>query len=281
MLQVSLAAVILSAILLFFPSQPPAYAASGAPSILLTLDGIKGEYSDSKIKDAIPVDSYGFGAEASLSSPGGQQVKPSFSEITLAKRADAASLPLLKMLATGKHVKDGYLYFQTRGADRSFTYMIVHLSEIVVTDYEVGGSSEAGLEETLKLQAKSMLFKYTMQKPDGSAGPTSTVSIGSPAAETSVLTKYHFEPIMATTAKGYQYIQGFTVTLQATASNNEATGTKYRINGGAWTDYTGPFAIYAEDTHTVEYYSTDEAGDVESPSVMNFDDGTFAGSGSY
>lgn len=270
----------LTAILLFFPSQPPAYAASGSPSILLTLDGIKGGYSDDKFKDAIVVEDYDFRAVSSV-SPTGTPGKPSYSEITLTRWMDAASLPLLESLVTGKRMKEGYLYFQTRGADQSFTYMIVHLSDIVVTGYGTAGNSNGKLQETLKLNAASLLFKYTMRRPDGSAGQTSTVSIGSPIGETSVLTKYHFEPIMATTAKGYQYIQGFTVTLQATASNNEATGTKYRINGGAWTDYTGPFAIYAEDTHTVEYYSTDEAGDVESPSVMNFDDGTFSGSGSY
>jgi hypothetical protein len=57
--------------------------------------------------------------------------------------------------------------------------------------------------------------------------------------------------------------------------------TKYRINGGSWVTYTGPFNIYAADTHTLEYFSTDKVGNIEQTNSMDFDTGTFTGAGSY
>ncbi len=46
-----------------------------------------------------------------------------------------------------------------------------------------------------------MLYKYTTLKPDGSPGGTITVPIGKDIGASSVITKYHFEAINATTEK--------------------------------------------------------------------------------
>lgn len=55
------------------------------------------------------------------------------------------------------------------------------------------------------------------------------------------------------------------VTLALTATDaGQIAYTRYRINGGAWTNYTGPIAISAEGTTTVSYYSADAAGHLES-----------------
>ncbi len=39
--------------------------------------------------------------------------------------------------------------------------------------------------------------------------------------------------------------------------------TSYRVDGGAWQTYTAPFTITGDGTHTLDYYSTDNFGDVE------------------
>ena len=39
--------------------------------------------------------------------------------------------------------------------------------------------------------------------------------------------------------------------------------TRYRVNGGAWTTYAGPFSIVGYGDYTVEYYSVDLAGNTE------------------
>ena len=58
---------------------------------------------------------------------------------------------------------------------------------------------------------------------------------------------------------------GVQVTLTAT-DDEEGSGvdsTEYRIDGGDWTDYTAPFVVSEVGEHTVEFRSTDVAGNVE------------------
>nr|WP_246427495.1 LamG domain-containing protein [Paenibacillus phyllosphaerae] len=96
------------------------------------------------------------------------------------------------------------------------------------------------------------------------------------------VTKYHFDPINGTTPKGRAYIKGFTVSLQGADDLSGIRSLQYRINSGAWTEYTKPFEIYAANALKLEYYSTDRAGNTEtSMNVMDFAQGTFTGAGSY
>ncbi|MFC4810198.1 type VI secretion system tube protein Hcp [Paenibacillus sp. GCM10023250] len=281
----TLLAFLIASALLFVPKAATVQAAAGGPlpAMLLTLDDIKGGYSGGPFEDAIQVSSYAFaaGIEPGNGSGGG---KPTYGAIKLAKRTDASSAPLLEALATGKRIKDGYLYYQSNAGANSRTYMIIHFTNALVTSYQLANSADAAPEETIELQVASMLYKYMTTNPDGSPGTaiTATVPFGAPGGgASSVTTKYHFEPIYAKTAKGNTYIAGFTVSLKAAAANSLVDRTKYRINGGAWTDYSAPFAIYADSTHTLEYYSTNVDGDAEKANVMDFDAGTFTGNGSY
>ncbi|UUZ82004.1 carboxypeptidase-like regulatory domain-containing protein [Paenibacillus sp. P26] len=61
------------------------------------------------------------------------------------------------------------------------------------------------------------------------------------------------------------YKSNVTVTLNA-ADNTNGSGvdkTLYRLNGGAWTEYTAPIALTTDGGYTVEYYSKDKAGNNE------------------
>ncbi|MFD2329228.1 type VI secretion system tube protein Hcp [Cohnella sp. GCM10020058] len=261
----------------FPPAANAADAAGAAPRILLKLDGIKGEYASTalNIQDAIVPASFRFGMDAPLTASGNNLPgKPVYRDIVITKPLDAASLPLLQTLTGGKHIADGYAYFQTESAGQSRTYLIVHLSDIRVTRYTVGGSRDAQLE-TVTLSARTVLSKYV---PEQSGGPTNP----DPDPDSAdVMTRYHFDPINAVTAKGNPYVKGFKVTLRAAGNEGETLTTRYRINGGAWTEYAGPFEIYAADTHTVEYYSTGADGRVEETNLMDFDKGTFDGRGTF
>jgi PKD repeat protein len=60
------------------------------------------------------------------------------------------------------------------------------------------------------------------------------------------------------------YKQPVQITLTATdGSGSGPAGSEYRINGGAWQTYAAPFTISADGQHTVQYRSTDKAGNVE------------------
>ncbi|MDG0809315.1 Hcp family type VI secretion system effector [Cohnella rhizosphaerae] len=270
-----LVAALVSGMLFLSPAPPSADAAeTELPSILLTLEGIPGEFDgkDKQMKDAIVVNSFHYGVAAEApSGGGGTPGKPETSPVEIAKSFDSSSLPLLRALTDGKAIKEGYLYFQTRGAGQSRTYMVVHLTDIRITGYSSASGSQRP-NESIKLSARSVLFKYMPEKPGGGTDPD-------PVGE--VLTKYRFDPIQAVTPKGNAYVKGFTVTLHADGVGDTPAQTRYRVNGGAWIDYTAPFEIYAADTHTVEYYTVGGDGRIEATNVMDFDQGTFTGHGSY
>lgn len=61
------------------------------------------------------------------------------------------------------------------------------------------------------------------------------------------------------------YISDVQVSLRARDSGGSGVAnTEYKINGGAWIAYTGSFNLTKDGTYTINYRSTDMAGNVES-----------------
>lgn len=56
---------------------------------------------------------------------------------------------------------------------------------------------------------------------------------------------------------------GSTVTLTALDSGWGTLSTRYRINGSALSTYTAPFNVNTEGVNTIEFFSTDRAGNIE------------------
>lgn len=115
-------------------------------------------------------------------------------------------------------------------------------------------------------------------------GPNNTFDfiLKSNVDKTPPVTKYALVPLTEI-SNGKQYINGFNFKLKAT---DEVKGsglkmTQYRINGGEWITFTGPIKIYAPDVKTVEYFSTDVAGNQEKINKMDFVNGKYEGAGSY
>jgi hypothetical protein len=61
------------------------------------------------------------------------------------------------------------------------------------------------------------------------------------------------------------YVSPVTVTLGATDAESGVASTQYTIDGGPTQTYTGPFTISSDGAHVVQFWSTDVAGNVESP----------------
>ena len=58
-------------------------------------------------------------------------------------------------------------------------------------------------------------------------------------------------------------LDGYTVTLTGSDASSGIGTTRYSIDDGAWTTYSGPFTVTGSGSHTVEFYSVDVAGNEE------------------
>ncbi|MFQ6013253.1 MAG: extracellular solute-binding protein, partial [Thermoplasmata archaeon] len=65
-----------------------------------------------------------------------------------------------------------------------------------------------------------------------------------------------------TTGQAGWFISSVVVTLTAVDDLNRVASTSYRIDGESWQEYVSPFTV-DDGVHTVEYFSTDNAGNAE------------------
>lgn len=75
---------------------------------------------------------------------------------------------------------------------------------------------------------------------------------------------------LAGTVSGNNYTSAVTVTLSATDSLSGVASTTYSLDGAGVTTYTGPFTVATPGTHTLQFYSTDLAGNVETTHTTSF-----------
>lgn len=66
------------------------------------------------------------------------------------------------------------------------------------------------------------------------------------------------------------YISNVTVTLDATDDDSGVSQTFYNLDAAGFVPYTGPFVVSAAGSHTVEYYSVDVEGNIETSSIELF-----------
>lgn len=140
-------------------------------SILLKLDGIKGESKDADklYQDAIEINSYSFGLTVPVTagkSSGPSVAKPEYNDIELTKYLDSASISLLQTAAAGKAIKSGTLYFFKNGQDKP--YLTIQLKNIYVTSQQQYVDDDGdGMQESITLSALQMAFTYTLIGADG------------------------------------------------------------------------------------------------------------------
>jgi hypothetical protein len=61
-----------------------------------------------------------------------------------------------------------------------------------------------------------------------------------------------------------------TVTLTASDAGSGVDRSDYRLDGGAWTTYAAPFPVTGDGEHTLDYRSTDVAGNAETAQSLTF-----------
>jgi len=127
---------------------------------------------------------------------------------------------------------------------------------------------------------------YTKYRIDGGAWLTYTVpivmsTVGSHAVEfysvdlagNTEATKNVTVKIDNTAPASTASKSGSAVTISSSDATSGVNTTLYRIDGGAWLTYAGVFNVTATGNHTIEYYSTDEAGNAEGVKTIYVDNG--------
>jgi uncharacterized repeat protein (TIGR02543 family) len=158
-----------------------------------------------------------------------------------------------------------------------------YASGVKQTEYRVNGGTWNVYTGPILVQQNGV-YTYEYRSADNTGNVENGKSIELKLDKSAPVTLYQFDPIFARNKAGQQYISGFTTTLRATdpEAGSGVKTTLYRINGGAWTPYSGSFTVTAGTTKTVEYYSMDHAGNIEGPmNKMDLVKGIFTGAGSF
>ena len=141
-----------------------------ATDFLLELDGIKGESSDSKLKDTIELESFSWGvsnAGSHSSGGGGGAGKATFQDLHFTTHVGKASPLLMLACATGQHIKKAVLHVRKQGGTQE-VYLKVELGGLLVSSYQSGGHSGSGVPtDQFALNFTKITFEYKPQKEDG------------------------------------------------------------------------------------------------------------------
>ena len=148
-----------------------------ALDMFLKLAGIDGESSDTKHKGEIDVLSWSWGLSepATPSAGGGGAGRVKIADLSIQKLVDLASPLLLLSSAQSKHISDGTLTTREGGKVGGSEFLVVKLTDVIVTSVQVGASSgDDRASEQVSLAFGKVEFDYWQTKPDGSLGTEKT-----------------------------------------------------------------------------------------------------------
>jgi type VI secretion system secreted protein Hcp len=160
---------------------------AGGPTadIFLALDGIPGDSTDAKHKNAIAIESFAFLAKRTTTSK--SRTATRFSGLRLDKVYDVSSPRLFAAATSGRHIKTAVVTFST-SSDPSGTDVVTYkLSDVTLTSYEQGGANPdtkplGSLEEEIALNAARVQVTEKTFDADGKPGPVVTANWQVPKA---------------------------------------------------------------------------------------------------
>lgn len=130
---------------------------------------IKGDSKVDGHDDWITLDSCQFGVGRSISSSGGgtdrDTSNPSFSEMTFNKSTDIASGDLFFQAINGKSLGEATVEFIQTSGDKLQTYLIIKMSDAIVSSYSMSSSGERP-SETFSLNYTKINYKYNQFSGD-------------------------------------------------------------------------------------------------------------------
>ena len=142
-----------------------------AVSIFVKIGTIKGESKDAKHKDEIEVLSWSWGvSQSSTMTHGGAggTGKVSFQDLNFTHHVDKASPLLMKVCATGEHIKEATITVRKAGKAQQ-EYLVIKMTDVLVTSVSTIVSAEGdATSEGVALAFGKVDLEYKPQKPDGS-----------------------------------------------------------------------------------------------------------------
>ena len=137
----------------------------------LKFGSIKGESAATKHKDEIEVTSWSWGATnpTTIVGSGMSAGKVAMSDINFTKRTDKASVKILELCITGKHVDDATLYCSKQtGGKTPEDFVTIKLKEVYVSSYQTGGSTGEDVgTESISITYGIINFDYKVQDKQG------------------------------------------------------------------------------------------------------------------
>jgi type VI secretion system secreted protein Hcp len=148
-----------------------------ALNIFIKIDGIKGESQNKMHKDEIDVLSWNWGlghaGSPQAGTTGGASAgKVTVQDLSITKRTDIATPPLMLSCANGKHFKQALLTVCKEG-EKSFEFLRIKINEVLVTSISTSYSIDGTITENVIFNFSKVEVDYVRQKPDGTAGESS------------------------------------------------------------------------------------------------------------
>jgi type VI secretion system secreted protein Hcp len=146
-----------------------------AVEYFLQIDGIEGESADKAHPKAVELLSFSWGvtqAEGGSSAGGGGAGagKATFQDFVFVARVSKASPKLFLACANGQHIKSALLTCRRSGG-APFEFLKIKLSDVVVSSYQVGGSSPDPPLDQVSLEFGRLKAEYTPAWKSGKAEP--------------------------------------------------------------------------------------------------------------
>ena len=144
-----------------------------AVDYFLKLDTIPGGSQEKGDKDEIELEAFSWGAtNAARGGAGGGAGagKVQLNDLSVTMAAGVASPKLFLACASGTHLKSAILTAR-RAGEKAQDFMVVKLTDVVVTSYQIAGSAGGGaLHDGATLRYAKVELEFRPQKADGSAG---------------------------------------------------------------------------------------------------------------
>lgn len=148
--------------------------------IYLKIDGIPGSSTEKSYKDQIECSSFSLGIARVFSHTAGGTTeklgdKPQFTDLSITKRADKASVKLFETLCTGKHVKDATLYVVGTQEGDAQEFESYQIEDVLISNWTTGGAGMDLPDETVTFNFAKITFKFNSRDEKGKVTPSSTL----------------------------------------------------------------------------------------------------------